>query len=136
MEVLVTRLVSLLLLCATACEGIDLGPGGYTVRPPRDFVDSDLDGVPEHADVCAGSDDAMDLDGDGIPNGCDTCDLLGEDFDHDEIPDVCDDCPWDNPNDSDQDGVCDVRDQCPGEDDAIDADRDGVPDACEAGAAD
>lgn len=46
-------------------------------------------------------------------------------------PPFVDPCPNDDPDDTDGDGVCDSDDVCPGGDDNMDADGDGVPNACD-----
>ena len=69
--------------------------------------DTDLDGVPDHLDVCALGSDTIDVDQDGTPDACD--ELV----------------------DSDDDGVPDDSDACGGFDDANDLDDDGVPDGCD-----
>jgi hypothetical protein len=69
--------------------------GDYEICFLGEFgVDTDADGVPDHADICPGGDDNVDGDGDGVP-------------------DFCDPCPIDSPDDSDGDGACDSDDDCP-----------------------
>ena len=46
-------------------------------------------------------------------------------------PDGCDDCAGDDRLDADLDGVPDACDVCPAGPDAVDADGDGAPDACD-----
>ena len=115
--------------------------------------DTDLDGVYDLYDVCAGFDDSIDLDGDLVPDGCDPCPMDNPDDsdsdgvcesvdicpggddnvdgDGDGTPDFCDPCPLDVLDDSDADGVCDSDDVCPGFDDTVNTDGDALPDDCD-----
>ena len=95
--------------------------------------DTDGDGVGDQCD-----DDSVivpdlpDSDGDGVPDSDDSCPSDNpDDTDGDSVCDSADPCPSDNPDDTDGDGVCDSDDTCPGGDDGMDADDDGVPDACD-----
>ena len=119
------------------------------------FQDSDGDGVCDADDLCPGDEPGTSCDdgdvntindvidancnciGTADPNYCPALDL--------NIGDACDDgdaCTTNDTvdancdcagtfQDSDGDGVCDAEDQCPGEDDTIDVDGNGIPDACE-----
>jgi len=104
------------------------------------YEDTDFDGVCNVADICEGGDDVADSDGDGVPDACDVCDnsLIGTPCDDN---DPCTENDMYNAEcqcvgtfvgaDSDNDGVCDDYDICPAGNDALDADGDGVPDACD-----
>jgi len=94
----------------TCSDGIDNDEDGYTDTDDPDCLDSDLDGVLDGADQCAGFDDSIDLDLDGTPDDCQS-DL-----------------------DTDGDGVLDSEDACEGYDDYEDFNLDGTPDGCESGA--
>lgn len=63
--------------------------------------------------------------------GADAGPCVGSDGDGDGVNDVCDPCPLDNPDDPDGDGVCTSVDRCLTGDDAVDADSDTIPDACD-----
>ncbi|HHM20996.1 MAG TPA: T9SS type A sorting domain-containing protein, partial [Bacteroidetes bacterium] len=113
--------------------GADCNCGGL-------YLDTDFDGVCNELDQCEGFDDLADADADGLPDACDPCDnaLIGTPCD-DGDPCTTDDryladCQclgtFDGP-DSDGDGVCDEFDICPSGNDALDADADGLPDACD-----
>ncbi len=102
------------------------------------LVDTDGDGVCDADDICANGDDNLDTDGDGTPDACDNCNnnltnTACDDGDACTTNDVYDA----NCNctgifaDADNDGVCDVDDICPNGNDALDADGDGIPDACD-----
>ncbi len=72
--------------------------------------DTDLDGVVDSCDLCAGGDDSLDADFDLVPDFCDACPGFDDrlDVDADTVPDDCDNCPSDlNPNqlDVDMDGI-------------------------------
>ena len=96
-----------------------------------DLPDSDGDGVPDSDDSCP-SDNPDDTDGDSVCDSADPCPSDNpDDTDGDSVCDSADPCPSDNPDDTDGDGVCDSDDTCPGGDDGMDADDDGVPDACD-----
>jgi len=126
----------------------DTGGLGDTDPP---CPDADADGVCDDEDDCPGEDDTLDADGDGVPDCLDPCpddpddDIDGDGIcgDEDPCPDdplddrdgdgVCDSvdpCPDDAPDDTDGDTVCDSDDVCPDGDDLLDANGDGVPDAC------
>ena len=99
-----------------------------------DFLDGDADTVPDACDVCLSGDDALDGDLDTVPDACDVC-LAGDDHldgDLDLVPDACDVClAGDDALDSDYDTVPDACDRCLWGDDALDGDLDTVPDACD-----
>jgi hypothetical protein len=91
--------------------------------------DTDADGVMDFEELCLGDDATGDTDGDLVCDGDDECPLDAlDDQDGDEACDSDDPCPLDPLDDDDDDGVCDSDDVCPGEDDAVDDDRDDVPD--------
>ncbi|NCG18876.1 MAG: hypothetical protein GWP91_07685, partial [Rhodobacterales bacterium] len=124
------------------------GSGGC-LEDCDDGIDNDLDGPIDCADTdCIGDpacgatetlcDDGLDNDGDG-PIDCADTDCLadpsclaedcfnGLDDDLDGLDDCADpDCP-----DTDSDTVLDYCDICSGGDDNLDADGDGVPNACD-----
>jgi len=103
------------------------------------FVDCNTNGVDDVQDIATGT--SADCNGDEIPDDCQLsgadCDSNGvldsceTDTDLDSLIDACDPCPLDFFNDSDGDGSCDSDDLCPGQDDALDADVDGIPDGCD-----
>ncbi len=101
-------------------------------------TDGDNDGVCDSDDICPGGDDNIDTDGDGIPDFCDTCnDNLagtacddGDDCTTGDVYDANCNCAGVSA-DSDNDGICDAVDICPGGDDLLDANGNGLPDACE-----
>jgi len=96
--------------------------------------DLDADGIEDTCDNCVydANADQADADGDGSGDICDICpNDPQDDGDEDGVCGDVDPCPWDNPDDSDLDGVCDRDDMCEGEDDTLDADADGFPDACD-----
>lgn len=124
--------VVVLLLAPTLAQAGPVGElaGGLPVVGP--MVDPDGDGNAElpvlSEDSCPGSDDAVNQDGDDLPDDCDA------DRDGDGV-DNSDDLWPDDPSqtvDADADGISDERDACPGQDDRIDQDGDGAPDACDA----
>lgn len=97
----------------------------------RYIDDADEDGVLDHEDNCAPSDDRIcpsasfcanpsqeDADGDGIGDKCDNCpntpNPLQGDEDGDHVGDACDGCPlvWSRNTDADGDGVWDACDNC------------------------
>lgn len=77
------------------------------VNAATTFLDGDSDGMPDHADNCAGLPNPLqkDEDADGNGNECDNCPMMGNtsqaDFDGDAFGDACDD-------DDDNDKVFDV----------------------------
>lgn len=96
-------------------------------------LDSDGDGVPDDADICAFGDDLEDYDSDGVPDACDNCSTVANgdqsDVDGNGTGDACDDpdgdgvqsdsdnCPWDaNPDQGDSDGDGE-GDRCDDDDD-------------------
>lgn len=89
--------------------------------------DHDGDGVDEVADKCPGHNDNANLDGDAFPDGCD------DDRDGDGIKNAVDGAPDDGAEwaDGDGDTVADGLEACPGQDDRLDIDEDGSPDACD-----
>jgi len=124
-------------VCLGGDDGLDADsdgtPDDCDACPLDATDDSDGDGVCDSDDLCPGADDTLDADSDGVPDDCDACpaDLL-DDSDGDGVCDSDDVCPADPNDDSDGDGVCDSDDICAGGDDGVDADGDGVPDACAA----
>ncbi len=80
--------------CASAGSG---APGGGDDEPmvdamiqqPDACLDTDMDSVCNHLDVCPGADDAVDSDGDTVPDGCDNCPGLDDrvDGNNNQIPD-------------------------------------------------
>jgi len=113
------------------------GPYCFTI-----VVDSDSDGVPDHADNCVSvsNSEQEDLDSDGVGDSCDNCattpNALQEDIDADGIGDSCDNCvAVENPSqeDIDADGVGDSCDNCldVANPDQEDLDIDGVGDSCD-----
>jgi|GEM_PF-2082505 len=111
---------------------------------PLDFNagqnDTDGDGVGNRCDNCPDEFNAgqNDNDNDGVGNACDNCrneaNPTQNDADGDGVGDACDNCPDDvNPiqADNDNDGVGNACDACPGEDDNLDVNNNGFPDACD-----
>jgi len=93
-----------------------------------DFVDVDVDGVPDGCDVCMGPDN-VDTDGDGVCNEWDVCptDATDTDTDNDNVCDVDDACLGDDTfGDTDGDQICDDLDLCEGNDSSEDTDLDGI----------
>lgn len=88
-------------------------------------TDTDIDGVPDYADRCPGSDPGVlvdsvgcevDSDGDGVPDSRDACSDTPADVEVDEFG-----CR----NDSDSDGVSNDLDRCPGTAPGIEVDAAG-----------
>jgi hypothetical protein len=96
------------------------------------FGDTDLDGICDDVDLCAGDDTTGDDDGDGFCGDLDLCegdDLIG-DTDADGICNDVDTCP--NGTlfpDTDRDGFCDNVDLCLGDNRGGDTDADGFCDS-------
>ncbi|MCQ2199075.1 MAG: OmpA family protein [Paludibacteraceae bacterium] len=111
---------------------------GLSIGLPNDYrMDSDLDGVVDHFDICSNTPVGVSVDSVGCP----------VDSDKDGVPDYIDKCPgtpegiavnsFGCPQDSDEDGVPDYLDKCPNtparvkvnsKGCPIDSDMDGVPD--------
>ncbi len=126
------------------CDDIDPCPTVYNPSP----VDSDGDGTFDACDgcpdnpnltspgVCGCDENLYDSDGDGTPDCKDRCPTMRNGDCDDNNPCTADyldnncNCQYDL-IDSDGDGVCDADDLCPGQNDSIDADQDGRPDACD-----
>ncbi|MBY0371089.1 thrombospondin type 3 repeat-containing protein, partial [bacterium] len=120
-------------------------------------TDTDDDGFGDVCDPCPGTKGVTDTDGDAVcdrydncPNDAnpgqedansdgfgDACSCMGDqttgDTDHDNICDDVDVCHGDdNSGDSDGDDYCDDIDTCPGQSDTgVDADGDGIDNACD-----
>ncbi len=101
---------------------------------PLDFFnDSDGDGACDGQDICP-LDVGDDRDGDGACDSSDICPLdSADDADSDGVCGDVDPCPLDALNDADGDGICEQVDNCPStsNSDQVDADLDGLGDACE-----
>lgn len=87
------------------------------LRFESDMQDLDFDGVPDFADVCAGTFDPQQLDTDG-----------------DGVGDLCDPWPLDPKDDEDGDGLSAEVDNCPTayNPNQLDSDGDGIGDECDA----
>jgi hypothetical protein len=110
----------------------DLQPDDCDACPQDSPNDSDGDSICDSDDLCEGHNDAQDFDQDLQPDACDPCPLdPADDTDADGLCDSEDACPLDATDDSDGDGLCDSEDLCPGQDDRLDLDEDGLPDACD-----
>jgi OOP family OmpA-OmpF porin len=103
-------------LARQSLERCGLGTSAELPELPAVAQDSDLDGVPDSADLCpavaglreeAGCLSSADADGDGVPDEVDRCPDQAEDRDGFEDEDGCPDL------DNDRDGVFDARDACP-----------------------
>lgn len=105
------------------CPGSEINCGGYC------DLDTDADTVCDGTDNCptAANADQTDQDGDLAGDVCDYCISDPEKVDRG----LCGCFMAENTGDSDSDGVINCHDQCPGYDDALDADRGGLPDACD-----
>ncbi|MCP4548530.1 MAG: hypothetical protein GY835_18900, partial [bacterium] len=91
-----------------------------TKIPAEYFVDTDLDGYIDIADVCPGhfDPDQADTDGDSFGDSCDNCILwfnpLQEDNDLDSVGNWCDNCPDTYNPDQEDANHNDIGDVCDG----------------------
>jgi len=113
-------------LIGTVCDDGDACTTGETYNSNCEcsggvFTDSDNDGTCDGYDICPNFND--NLIGTVCEDG-DAC-TTGETYD------IFCNCSGGTVRDTDNDGVCDGEDVCTNGDDTIDADNNGIPDACD-----
>ena len=105
------------------CPGGQVACGGFC------DLDADADTFCDSLDNCpaVANSNQANQDGDAAGDVCDYCVSDPQKVDRGQ----CGCFKFENTGDDDSDGVINCRDQCPGSNDALDADRGGLPDACD-----